>query len=56
MQLKNKSNISKKNKKKLSKLQGILANLRQVLKILVNTEKDIRNTLEVIKKAAAAFS
>jgi len=51
--LKKKKVIKKKTQKKMDKLKTILANLKQVLSILENTEKDIRSTLEVIKKAAA---
>jgi len=53
--IKNQSNIKKKDQKKLDKLQKVLANLKKVLEIPTSTEKDIQNTLEIIKKAAAAF-
>jgi len=53
--LKRKAIIKKKTEKKINKLQKILASLEQVLNILKNTEKDIRATLEVIRKTAAKY-
>ena len=53
--LRNQKVIKGKSKKKIVKLEKILNNLKQVLSILENTEKDIGNTLAVIRKAAAAF-
>lgn len=53
--LKNKKSIKGKTQKKISKLEDILNQLKQVLNVLINTEKDINNTLAVIKQAEAQF-
>jgi len=53
--LKNQTVIKKKTAKKLAKLENVLSDLKQVLQVLNSTEKDINNTLAVIKKAAAEF-
>jgi len=44
-----------KTKKKIGKLQGVLTNLKQVMKILKGTQTDINNTLASIKAAVKEF-
>jgi len=53
--LKGKKVLDKKTKKRIGKLSHLSDNLKQTLIILDNTEKDIKNTLTVIKKAASEF-
>jgi len=53
--LQSKAIIKKKTEKKINKLQKILISLEQVLNILKNTDKDIRATLEIIRKTAEKY-
>jgi hypothetical protein len=53
--LRNRTTINGKGKRRITKLENILNNLKQVLLVLANTEKDIGNTLAVVKIAAAEF-
>jgi len=53
--LKNKATLSDKTKNRIGKLQGILNNLRQVMKILKGTQTDINSTLASIQAAVKEF-